>query len=255
MLKGRVLLRPEAVSWQRWQWRPGRRCPHKLTGNGTSGPQHCNSALAALGWEVGAPASPTRRRLALQGPSTCLPCARRWRPRPSTTLRITFRELSMRTHHFHAVEAPWRRRHPAFQPLIICAIGIQSGPRTASSRSDTGQYNVSSMQSWSPSQCHPGQARDLRLSAWPVGHECARYAGGSAFKLGIDKHLHRVSNLSPLALGPILDVILGRDFSCSHDFFFTPVVLWRGPAWLLVATLMQIPSGAPLPPRLERGSA
>ena len=119
--------------------------------------------------------------------------------------------------------SPWQRRDPAFKPLVSGLLWTPSGPRKVTILLDTGATHcfigtelVTTL--GLPPGSGPGPAAVsmaspdmIRTLPPPVAVHLA---------LGTGTPLCEIIDMSPLALGPGLDIILGWDWISSHDLRF-----------------------------------
>ena len=132
-------------------------------------------------------------------------------------------DLSRALYVQQATFTPWRRDVPAFKPVVAGSIWTPSGPRRVSILLDTGATHcfvcaqlVALLQlppgsSSGPAAVSMASPDTTRALPPPVGVHLA---------LGADGTLRELIDMSPLDLGPGLDIILGWDWISSHDLRF-----------------------------------
>ncbi len=115
----------------------------------------------------------------------------------------------------------WQRRDPAFEPVVTGF--IWTGTRCVSVLLDTGATHcfigaqlVSLFQLQPRSSLRPAAVR----MASPDTKWVLPLQIGEPLALGSDVLLQELIDMSPLDLGPGLDVILGGDWIPSHDLRF-----------------------------------
>jgi transposase InsO family protein len=119
--------------------------------------------------------------------------------------------------------APWQRRDPSFKPIVSGFIWTASGPRRVTLMLDTGATHCFIC-------AQLARALDLPASSDP-GPTAVTLATPDATRsvsppvvvhlsLGEGEPLREVLAMSPLDLGPELDIILGWDWLSSHDLRF-----------------------------------
>ena len=152
-----------------------------------------------------------------------------------------------------ATFAPWQRSDPAYKPLVTGFIWTPAGPRRVTLMLDTGathcficaqlarllQLPTSSIPGpTAVSLASPDTTRQLQPPV--LVH----------LTLGGDTPLREVIDMSPLDLGPGIDIILGWDWISSHDLQFlypTGAIAGGGPQGPVSATLQPLTHpGTPL---------
>ncbi len=122
-----------------------------------------------------------------------------------------------------ATFTPWRRGVPAFKPVIAGPGSTQwtpSGPCRVSILLDTGATHsfvcaqLVALLQLPPGSC-PGPAAVSMAS--PDTTRALPPPVGVHLALGADGILRELIDMSPLNLGPGLDIILGWDWISSHD--------------------------------------
>ena len=119
--------------------------------------------------------------------------------------------------------APWQRRDPSFKPIISGFIWTTAGPRRVTLMLDTGATHCFIC-------AQLARALNLPVSSDP-GPTAVTLATPDATRsvsppvvvhlsLGDAEPLREVIAMSPLDLGPELDIILGWDWLSSHDLRF-----------------------------------
>ena len=147
---------------------------------------------------------------------------------------------------------PWHRHDPSFKPIVTGFIWPPSGPRRVSVLLDTGAthcficaqlVHLLQLQPGSgpgPAAVNMASPDTARPLPPPVGVHLA---------LGSDVQLREVIDMSPLDLGPGLDIILGWDWISSHDLRFLY------PAGAVAGASSSGTLSAPLQPTPPAGSA
>ena len=152
-----------------------------------------------------------------------------------------------------ATFAPWQRSDPAYKPLVTGFIWTPAGPRRVTLMLDTGathcficaqlarllQLPTSSIPGpTAVSLASPDTTRQLQPPV--LVH----------LTLGGDTPLREVIDMSPLDLGPGIDIILGWDWISSHDLQFlypTGAIAGGGPQGPVSTTLQPLTHpGTPL---------
>ena len=138
---------------------------------------------------------------------------------------------------------PWARADPAFKPTLSGRVWTSAGPRRVSVMLDTGATHcficarLAAALQLPPSQT-PGPTQVAMASADP-----ARPLPPPVLvhlELGTEAPLREAVAMSPLDLGPDLDIILGWDWIAGHDLnFLHPrgAVTGLGPGGPLSTTL------------------
>jgi len=146
---------------------------------------------------------------------------------------------------------PWQRRDPAFKPVVSGFLWTPSGPRRVTVMLDTGAthcfvcaqladlLNLPQGSAPGPRAVSMASPDTTRSLSPPVRVHLA---------LGEAAPLREVLDMSPLDLGPGLDIILGWDWISSHDLrFLFPLgaVTGVGPAGPLEAPLLSTTAPGP----------
>jgi len=131
--------------------------------------------------------------------------------------------LARALHVHHTTFTPWQRQDPAFKPVVTGFIWTPSGPRRVSVLLDTGATHcfigtqLVSLLRLQPGSS-PGPAAVSMAS--PDTTRALPPPVQVPIALGTDVPLQELIDMSPLDLGPGLDVILGWDWISSHDLRF-----------------------------------
>ena len=174
---------------------------------------------------LGAPNGPAAPLPRAAGPSPprSVPSRSSWRPAAADQVYDSVEALA------HALQAqlptftPWQRHDPSFKPIVSGAVWTSAGPRQVTIMLDTGATHCFICAQLAsllhlPVSSAPGPmavslatADTTRLLPSPVVVHLA---------LGTAEPLREVITMSPLDLGPELDIILGWDWISSHDLRF-----------------------------------